>query len=474
MGWPSARLLALGVLLLLLSACRGHDSAVRSPTPEERHLVAATVSATWRYESDPDATGYSLRWRRRHLQRPLLRPAVTHIVVSRRDPRYASALVALRDAHGRRHGFPAVLVLKKSSSYGREQWGFAVAGPALTFTGDCRRATLQALRDLMCPDPWSVLGARRPRVGVQTQYAQPIAAPDIHAVDWNAVALPGGACGSSRPIRPRRALGSGAEAFVHPDVDLLWWNPVWVYSWGKPSFGDLDGDGRDEAALGVVCANGGGTAGGQLAFSVVVFKTVGRSLRVAGIVTPQQPLTPEIGHVPILSTVRFERRRLIAPETWYGPYDGTCCGSGRARTTWAYHAGRLIELHTTIVRKPWRSPLQVEAMTGPPARDLYGGEEPQPATRIALEPGLFFQVGVSNVSLGHVTKRNVRVTLEILGAGAPVARTRRIAAIRPGQAAQTVRFGRLPRLESGKATVEIDVHDRGARPLRYRVVFTRS
>jgi hypothetical protein len=461
-------MLLLPLLLLPLPAC-GHGAAVRAPTSKERRLVVATVRGTWSYESRPDAAGYSPQWRTEHLERPSLRPKVTHVLVSRRDPRYASALVELRDARGRRRGLPTVLVLKKSSAYGRRQWGFPIAGPALTFKNDCGRTTLRALRDLMCPDPWAVLGAPHPRVRLQTHFTQRIASPDVQLINWKNVTLPGGVCGSSRPIRPWHRSGSGAEAFVHPDVDSLWWNPVWVYSWEKPVYGD----GRDEAALSVICANGGGTADGQLAFSVVVFKAVGRALRVVGIVTPQQPLTTASGHVPILTTVKFERRHVIAAETWYGPYDGTCCGSGRAQTTWAYRGGRLHPLRTTVVRKPWLSPLQVEAMTGPPARDLYGAQGGQPTTRVALTPRRFFQVDVSNISLGHVTKRHVRVTLKILGAGPPVVRTQTTGPIRPWHATQTLRFGNLPRLAAGEAIVEIDLHDRGAWPLRYGVVFTR-
>ena len=446
---------------------------MRAPTPSERALIVATVRATWWYESAPDAAGYSLRWRRRHLKRPSVRPGVARIRVSQRDPRYASALIQLRDAEGRTRGPQAILVLKKSSVYGRHRWGYAVAEPGTYFPGSCSKATLQALRDLVCPNPWSVLGARRPLAHPQNQYVQTIPSPDVHTVSWKKVTLPGGACGSSRPLRPWRRSGSGAEAFVHPDVDLLWWNPVWVYSWEKPIFGDLDGDGRDEAVLSVECANGGGTADGQLGFSVVVFKAVGKSLRVIGIVRPRQPLTPEIGHVPLVA-VRIKRGRLVAREVWYGPFDGTCCGSGRARTTWAYRNGRLRPARTTITRKPWLSPLQVEALVGPPARDLNGAQDWPSTTRIPLKPGLFFQVGVSNISLGHVTKRNVRVTLKILGAGPNVERTQTTGTVRPWQATQTLRFGGLPHLATGKAIVEIDVHDRGAWPLRYRVLFTRT
>jgi hypothetical protein len=162
--------------------------------------------------------------------------------------------------------------------------------------------------------------------------------------------LPGGACGSSRPFRPRR-YEHGPAALIHADLDLLWWNPVVVYSWSKPVFGDLTGDGHDEAALDVDCTNGGGTAGGQLAFSEVVFQAVGTLLRVVGVRTPRQPLEPE-SHVPLSHVVAIERGKVVVSEAWYGPNDGDCCASGRARTIWTFSAGKLRPTRTTVLRKP--------------------------------------------------------------------------------------------------------------------------
>src|SRR5438045_1671269 len=92
---------------------------------------------------------------------------------------------------------------------------------------------------------WRYEAAPPQRIRTQATLAQPIASPDLHALYWREVTLPGGACRSSRPIRPHR-YEYGPAALIHPDVDLLWWNPVVVGSWSKPVFGDLDGDGRDE------------------------------------------------------------------------------------------------------------------------------------------------------------------------------------------------------------------------------------
>jgi hypothetical protein len=86
----------------------------------------------------------------------------------------------------------------------------------------------------------------------------------------------------------------------------------------------------------------------------VVFKAVGRSLRVLGIVTPRQPLTADATHVPLVSIVRIGRGKIVASEAWYGRDDGTCCASGRARTIWSYRRGKLVPERTTVLRKPSR------------------------------------------------------------------------------------------------------------------------
>ena len=360
-------------------------------------------------------------------------------------------------------------MLERERDAGRGQWGYVFAGPALSFPLSCTAATPRAVRDLLCPSPWPVLGYPRPHVRAQTTYSQRIQSPDLHALDWRKVTLPGGACESSRPIRPHR-YEYGPAALIHADVDLMWWNPVVVDSWSKPVFGDLDGDGRDEAALEVVCSNGGGTAGGQLLFSAVIFKAVGTSLRVVGIVTPRQPLGPETSHVPIGNVAAIERGEVIASEGWYGPNDGDCCSTGRARTIWTYAAGKLRPTRTTILRKPWTSPLLVYS-------PVVGGDQEldeSRLTRIVASKDLRFAVEVDN--LGDTPKRHVKVTLTIRRSPSPIVETRTIERIRPAQAhSATLFFGHLGRLPLGVRTVAtIDVADRGTFPLRYPVIFERG
>lgn len=120
------------------------------------------------------------------------------------------------------------------------------------------------------------------------------------------------------------------------------WNPV-VY-------GDVDGDGEDEAALVVGCNNGGGTAAGFLAYAQVIFTAGKTSPRVVGIITPQQRPNPKA--LPTLLQVTIRRGTIVAREAWYGPSDGTCCPSGRSTTTWRSVNGSLSPVTTVVQKKP--------------------------------------------------------------------------------------------------------------------------
>jgi hypothetical protein len=461
----------LAALVLLLGGWRSTTSPVRPPTPAERTMIVRAAAETWNYESAPEYVYPALRRGRR---RPRLRPAVIRIAVDRSDPRFASAVVELRDANGRRHGEPGVMVFKRGRSWLTDKPGAnAIGGPSTAFSKACTPATPAGVRRLVCPDPWAVLRYPRPHIQAQTVYTQQIPSPDLHAVDWRRIALPGAVCGSSRPIRPS-IHDHVPEAFVHADVDLVWWNPVWVYSWSKPVFGDLDGDGRDEAALGVVCANGGGTADGQLAFSEVVFQAFGRSLRVLGILTPRQsPFDPHATHVPLSHVAAIKRGEVVVSEAWYGDYDGTCCPSGRATTVWVYRHGMLSPARTMILPKPWSSPISVQDPVAEPGdRELQPAFESR-ATRIVARPGLHIVLTLS--SFGPV-KHNVKVTLTIRQSSSTIVRTKTVIRVPLTSSGNgtTVVFGHFGRLEIGKSTVTVSIQDNGAFPLRYPVTFTRG
>jgi hypothetical protein len=170
---------------------------------------------------------------------------------------------------------------------------------------------------------------------------------NIHRVDWDEVSVPGSVCGARHSIR----LHKGRAV-----VDSPRWPSVPHVSvhagWNPDVYGDLDRVGQDEAALVVGCSNGGGTAAGFLAYAQVIFTTAGKSLRVIGVVTPQQPR--KANRLPTLLTVKIRRGKVTAREAWYGPNDGTCCPSGRTTTIWRYANGALKAGLPKITQAPSR------------------------------------------------------------------------------------------------------------------------
>jgi hypothetical protein len=331
----------------------------------------------------------------------------------------------------------------------------------------CTSATPRPVRDLSCPSVWSVLGYPRPHIYLNTTVAMQIRSPNIRAVDWKQVILSGAVCGARHPISTEGGGGWG-DAFVRSAV-LPWWPAVSVAAdWNGVKYGDLDGDGREEAVLNVNCANTGGTAGGQLAFASAVYSVGGHMLRSIGIVTTRQPLG-SIGVHARLEFARIRRGTVIADETWYGGYDGTCCGSGIAKTIWRYEHGRLRPDPTIVLQKPWDSPLVIsDVLAEPGDRAELGGQE-----RTKMSPHLRFVVMLDNES--DVTKRNAKVTLAIRQLPSSIVQTRTIGRIGPWQFdPATVSFGNFGRLRLGRSTVTIEIDDPGTHPLRYPVLFTRG
>ena len=161
------------------------------------------------------------------------------------------------------------------------------------------------------------------------------------------MSIPGSVCGASRPIRlhdghgivyTRRfasRLGGGLRRIAVSS------------GWNHLVDGDLDGDGRNEAALAVECETGGGTADSALAYAQVIYRVAGGKATPLGVIRPR--VQPK--HVlPTLLTVTIHPGRVVAHEAFYGPHDGTCCPSGRATTIWIYKAHSLAAEKPSITR----------------------------------------------------------------------------------------------------------------------------
>jgi hypothetical protein len=334
------RLLPLAIVPLVLCACAAGNA--RPPSGDERRAIVAAIGRDWQsfaselavlQDQNRDSVPESVPYLE-------LLPHVAAVRVSGSGSHVASAAVDLRGPSGRVR-LPQAIVLLVRVGNG---WYWALGGKT-AFAGGCDPATAKAVRDLVCPSPWTALGlpaSRAPRLSAVVSV--PVGSGDVHTLDWGSVPVPGAACGTSGPVRVH-----GGEALVRSAIEP-WWPVVQVVT-QRPVFADLDGDGSDEAIVRVVCSNAGGSADGQLGFADVVYRMTGRTLRSVAVLAPRQPLTLSAGHVPLLGPIDAGPGRIVENEAWYGLHDATCCPSGRARTTWRYVNGKVTPT-TVVVRAP--------------------------------------------------------------------------------------------------------------------------
>jgi len=174
----------------------------------------------------------------------------------------------------------------------------------------------------------------------------------LQAVGWQNEPLPGVVCKARSPIRLHDHIaqishtGFGDVNSFGSDPDL-----VRVAAAYDVTYGQLGGVGP-AAAVDVGCSNNGGTADGQIRVADVVFRGSATRVRVVGLITPRQPHSSNVSHVPLLGKVKWVHGRIVVAESWYGPNDPTCCASGRATTTWAYRTGKLTAVRTVVTRRP--------------------------------------------------------------------------------------------------------------------------
>lgn len=117
-------------------------------------------------------------------------------------------------------------------------------------------------------------------------------AVDLRGVDWENASVPAAICGGEGAIR------------LHEGVALVSsrrWTDDWqgnattevpgqveVWSYGDEVYGDIDGDGRDEAVVPLWCTNGGGTGGGQLGQGLAIMSGVAGKVSSLGIARTTQ------------------------------------------------------------------------------------------------------------------------------------------------------------------------------------------
>lgn len=153
---------------------------------------------------------------------------------------------------------------------------------------------------------------------------------DLRAARWDDLCIPGDVCSVD-----------GNVQFVNGRAQALSarYGEVFFGASSAALFGDIDGDGRDDAAVGIGCDNGGGTAAGQIGFGYAIFTSRLGSRRPVGVVHPrvQRPGY----HVSLFDRIELKPSRIVVYERWYRNMDATCCPSGMATTVWTYAQGAL-------------------------------------------------------------------------------------------------------------------------------------
>lgn len=155
-------------------------------------------------------------------------------------------------------------------------------------------------------------------------------APDIHQVDWSAAAVPGGFCDIQGSVRLKHG-STKAESTTSGKVG--------VHLLDETVYGDLDGDGRPEAGIGIDCDNRGGTADGVIAYAYLIFSNKHDTLALVGTIIPQRQLGDVLP--TLIQKVTIAPGKVLIHEAWYRPADPTCCPSGTAITRWTYRDRQL-------------------------------------------------------------------------------------------------------------------------------------
>lgn len=163
---------------------------------------------------------------------------------------------------------------------------------------------------------------------------------DLHTVDWSNAKIPGSLCRASGSILLHDGSASNVPStFDGPEPNMAQDVSVDVK---KVAYGDLTGDGKDEAALPVLCMNHNATAAGQTAMGVLVFDGSSNRLHLLGTLVGQQRRSGEPPNFLEIRQMAYATMgKIVAVESFYAPTDYNSCPTGRARDTWVYKNGQL-------------------------------------------------------------------------------------------------------------------------------------
>lgn len=129
------RIAALVALPVVLCSC-GSGSPATLPSTLQRAAIVAAAKTALRFPAQ------------QHIHVDVL-----SVRLAASDPHFASAAVQPKDAHGHATTDVGVVVLMQAGG----KWTI-VLGPGTSFEPMCALPTPKPIRQLLCPDPYKVLG----------------------------------------------------------------------------------------------------------------------------------------------------------------------------------------------------------------------------------------------------------------------------------------------------------------------------
>jgi hypothetical protein len=158
---------------------------------------------------------------------------------------------------------------------------------------------------------------------------------DVRDLDFSAISQPGVVCNEASPGVARRSIGLTAGESALLDEDTF----ARLTVAPQPVYGDLGGDGREEAVVRATCAYGANGA----EETVQVWWANGRlPMLVDTIDGAPEALADDSRFPPVLQDVAIADERL---ELTFGVYDDDaphCCPSGRAVVTYELDGGLVV------------------------------------------------------------------------------------------------------------------------------------
>jgi hypothetical protein len=165
---------------------------------------------------------------------------------------------------------------------------------------------------------------------------------DIRAVDFGEVAPPGSACAEGLRFTPPAAIPvAGGRS---PVLDIGRFTRLEVDP--NVAYGDLDGDGGDEAVVHVVCTYGAN--GAEDTVHVWTQTRAGRTVHVASLTEPPRSVTGPLP--PAVADVAVDGRRVEVTWTHYAAGDPNCCPSRLTTVSYELDGDRLDRVGRAVTR----------------------------------------------------------------------------------------------------------------------------